>query len=222
MGDLLWIVLLAAVYVVLKYRSAWINQLIVTVAGGAIGRAALASQPDTLTLEPAEAGSDSAAARGAFDALKQRGFTPAGTFTIREMGGMPVQFAVRDEESAIAVVYDHPKAGVWTDIVCRYQDGKRFTVTNAKVGGALDPRPGHVTVRKPGLSTIALHMTFAREKPAGSLMRVIPGDVPRVFADAYADEIAWRKDRGVSKDEVRGVAREMEEPQFEHSDASVA
>lgn len=220
MGDLLWIGALALVYLVLKYRADWVNQLIVAVAGKAIGKAALAGQPDFISLAPGSAPT-LPQARSAVETLGQRGYEPAGSFTIPEMAGLPVHFLVRDAESAIAVVYEHPKAGVWTDIVCRYQDGRRFTINNARMGGGLDPQPGHVTVRKPGLSTAALCLAFQRERPAGVLLPVKAPDVPQIFEQAYADEMAWRKNRGVSKKEVQNVAREMKEQPL-HSDAPAA
>jgi hypothetical protein len=220
MGDLLWIGALALVYLLLKYRADWVNQLIAAVAGKAIGRFALASQPDLISLVPG-AGAALPQARSAIETLGQRGYEAAGSFTIPEMNGLPVHFMVRGAESAIAVVYEHAKAGVWTDIVCRYQDGRRFTVNNARTGGGLEQQPGHITVRKPGLSTAALCLTFQRERPAGALLPVVAADVPAIFEQAYADEMAWRRNRGISRGEVQNVAREMKEQPL-HSDAPAA
>jgi hypothetical protein len=221
MGDLLWIGALALVYLVLKYRSDWVNQLIVAVAGKAIGKAALASQPDTVTLVPFDGPAALPQARSAIETLTQRGFTRAGSYSINEMRGLPVHFLVMARESAIAVVYEHSQAGVWTDIVCRYQDGRRFTINNARVGGGLEQPPEHISIRKPGLTTAALHLAFQRQRPQGPTLPVVAADVDQVFADAYAEEMAWRKNRGVSKEEVGSVAREMKEEPL-HSDAPAA
>lgn len=222
MGDLLWIGFLVVIYLVLKYRADWFNQVVVAVAGGAIGRFAVSSQPDTITLSPIGDPPASALARSAIEGLTQRGFTPAGSFTIPEMKGLPVHFLVREKESAIAVVYEHPQAGVWTDLVCRYQDGRRCTITNARVGGGLDPQPDHISIRKPGIGIGALYLFFQRERPDGALAPVRADDVPRIFTDAYAHEMAWRKGRGVSKDEVRNVAREMRRNERDRTNAPAA
>jgi len=163
MGNVIWISLLLAAYLVLRYRSRWVIGLIAAVAAKAIGGAALAGQPDTLTLEPVEG---------------------------------PVT---------------HPQVGVWTDIFCRYADGRRVTFCNASRGGGLDQQPGHTLVRKPGLTTAALYLAFQRERPAGAPVPVAGADVAGIFADAYVEEMAWRKNRGVSARELRDVAREMRE-----------
>ncbi len=211
-GDLLWIGFLVVLYAVFKYRPQWVTALVVAVAGKAVGKAALRAQPDTISLEPIEGPPATPEARSAVETLQRRGFTNAGSFAIPEMQMLPVHFLARTEEWAIAVVYEHPQAGVFTDIACRYQDDTRFTITNAKVGGGLETQPGNTTIRAPGLTVAALHLRFSRERPAGALYRFAVTDVPRIFADAYADEMAWRKGQGISKDEVRAVAREMEEP----------
>lgn len=222
MGDLLWIGVLAAALLVLRYRPDWVNQLVIGVAGKVVGRVALAAQPDTITLVPAPGSSGTPLARSAVEGLSQRGFMSAGSFTIPEMKDLPVHFLIKAQDSAIAVVYEHPQAGVFTDLVCRYQDGRRFTVTNARIGGGLEPRPDHITIRKPGISTGALCLMFQRERPTGPLLPVSVADVPRVFAEAYAEEMAWRKNRGVSKAEVRNVAREMRQDPRRRSDAPAA
>jgi hypothetical protein len=206
--ELLWIGFLGLVYVIIKFRPDWFNQIIIAVAGKAIGKAAMAQQPDSLTLESRSGPVQRPEARGAIDSLQRRGFQSAGSYGIQEMKGMPVHFLTKQDESAIAVVYEHPQAGVWCDLVCRYTDGTTFTITNAKAGGGLEPRPGHTTVRAPGITPVALHMRFMRERPAGTLANVVPAAVPTVFVNAYEEEMAWRKNKGLTTAEVRASARE--------------
>jgi len=206
--DLLWIGFLGLVYAIIKYKPDWFNQVVIAVAGKAIGKAALDKQPDFLTLEPSAEGPSRPESRSAVESLQRRGFVQAGGYTIPEMGSLPVHFLLKVDESAIAVVYEHPKAGVWCDVACRYPDGTSFTITNAKMGGGLEARPGHATVRVPGLTPAALHLRFTRERPAGEPNPVRPDTVAQSFADAYAEAMAWRKDKGVSTQEVRAVSRE--------------
>jgi len=206
--DLLWIGFLAVVYVIIKYKPDWFNQVVIAVTGKAIGKAALDKQPDHLTLQPETGPASRPEARSAIDSLQRRGFVPGGSYSIAEMGNLPVHFLLKQDEGAVAVVYEHPKVGAWCDIACRFQDGTTFTITNAKMGGGLEPRPGHTTARVPGLTPTALHLRYSRERPAGQPRLVSPADVATVFADAYAEEMAWRKDRGVSRTEVRAVSRE--------------
>jgi hypothetical protein len=206
--DILWIGFLLLVAAVLKYRPDWFNRLVIAVAGKAIGKVALAQQPDRITMMPGSSGPARPEAKAALDTFRRRGFTPAGSFSIPEMQGLPVHLLVRPEESVVAVVYEHPKAGVWCDLVSRFEDGTSFTITNAKMGGGLEPRPGHTTVRAPGLTPAALHIRLLRERPRASLVTVAAADAPRVFENAYAEETAWRKNKGLSTQEVRNAAFE--------------
>ncbi|MGH7502508.1 MAG: hypothetical protein ACREL7_12215 [Longimicrobiales bacterium] len=195
----------------IKYRPEWFTQLIAAVGGKAIGKAALASQPDVITPMESTDGPREAEAKAAVESLTRRGFAFVGSYVIPEMSGLPVHFLTRVEECVVAVVYEHPKAGVWCDLATRYLDGTSFTITNARMGGGLDARPGHETLRVPGLTTAALHIRLLRDRPKTTPVGIAPADVARVFADAYASEMAWRKGKGIKKQEVRTVAVEMEE-----------
>ena len=209
--DLLWIAVLGLAWAILKYRPQWFHAVLVAVMGKtgleALGRKAMRGQPDSITLMPG--GSPGRPeARSALESLERRGFRPAGSFVIPEMQNLPVHFLAKEEESAIAVVYEHPKVGVWCDLVSRYVDGSTITVTNAKMGGGLESRPEHVTIRTPGLTPAALHIRLLRDRPAKPLRTVRAEEIPGVFAQAYAQETAWRKGRGLSADEVRRAALE--------------
>lgn len=206
--DVLWIGFLIAVYAIIKFRPDWFNQVVIALFGKAIGKAAMASQPDFLTLQPLQGGPVKLEARSSIESFQRRGFQPAGSFTIEEFKNMPVHFLHKQDEGAVAVIYEHPQAGVWSDIVCRYHDGRTFTITNGKLGGGLEQRPGHTTVRAPGLTPAALHLRFTREKLAGSPVIVAPADIPQMFADAYTEETQWRKQKGLTKAEVRAAAME--------------
>lgn len=206
--EILWILFLGALYLGLRYRPDWFKRVISAVAGRAIGKAALAAQPDTITPMESTAGPAHPDARSALESLVRRGFEVVGSYVIPEMAGLPVHFLTRTEECVIAVVYEHPKVGVWTDLATRYLDGTTFTITNAPMGGGLEPRPGHEKLRVAGLTTAALHIRLLRDRPRKTPVEVRPSDVARVFADAYAEEMAWRKGRGVSTAEVRAVAFE--------------
>jgi len=206
--DLLWIGFLVVVYVILKYKPELVNKILVAVAGKAIGKIALSQQPDTLTLEPLSGGTTKPEAKSAIDSFQRRGFQNAGSFAITEMKNMPVHFLAKPDEHAIAVVYEHPQAGVWCDIVCRYQDGRSFTISNARMGGGLERQPGHEMVRAPGLTPAALHLRFQRERMAGSFVSIAPAEIPNVFRQAYEQETAWRKSKGLSQAEVKAAAFE--------------
>jgi hypothetical protein len=206
--DLLWILVLGVLYLALRYRPDGFNRVVVAVAGRALGKAALTAQPDTITPMESTEGPSHPDARSAIESLVRRGFEVVGSFVIPEMAGMPVHFLTRREECVIGVVYEHPRSGVWTDLSTRYLDDTTFTITNAPTGGSLEQRPGHETLRVAGLTTAALHIRLLRDRPKKTPVEVRPNAVAQLFAEAYAEEIAWRKGRGISRTEVRAVAME--------------
>lgn len=129
--------MLGLAWAILKYKPQWFNAVLVAVMGKtgleALGRKAMRGQPDFIT--PAPGGPPARPeARSALESLERRGFRSAGSFVIPEMQNLPVHFLAKEDESSIAVVYEHPKAGVWCDLVSRYVDGSSITVTNAKRG----------------------------------------------------------------------------------------
>ena len=76
------------------------------------------------------------------------------------------------------------------------------------MGGGLEQRPGHPTVRAPGLDPVAAHARFLQERTACPMKSFTAPEVPTMFADAYAESIAWRKQQGISAAEVSRVGME--------------
>jgi hypothetical protein len=213
MGDWIYIGVLGIVYVVLKFGPQdLVMRVIMTVIGKSglekVGKSALNAQPDRLTLDPKLGPPAKEEAAGAVKALERRGFTGAGSFSVREMAGLVVHFMAKPADSAVAVVYEHPKIGVWCDMYSRYTDGNSFTVTSAKQGGSLEERPGHRTLRSPGQPPAMLHVRLLNERPAGNLEQIPAAGVAQRFTQAYAESMAWRKAKGISAAEVRGAALE--------------
>lgn len=206
--DLLVIAGLAILYFVLKHETLG-RRLVVAILGdrglAAVGRASVASQPDHLTLRPAT-DAPVPKAKSLAEAIRVRGFTEGGRFTIAEMPGVRVRFLVREEDSIVAVVYEHEKVGVWCDMNTGYLDGTSYTLTNTTAGGGLNDRPGHPIVRVPGLTPAAQHMRIVKDRPAGAMISVSAEEAPDYFANAYAEGIAWRKNAGITVREVRGAA----------------
>jgi hypothetical protein len=181
--------------------------LLAAVFGKSIGRAALAKQPDTIRLEPIEPTRFRYAARvqslaGEFE---RAGFESAGAFTIPEMPGVCVHLLAHRADSMAGAIYDHPVAGVFYDVASRYVDGGACTYTTARATG-LEPRPNTQIVNAPGAEPLALIERARRERPQHGLKSCAPSSVAAEFTDAYAEHIAWLKQRGVSTREVVDVA----------------
>ncbi len=206
---ILWLVLGAALVLLLFPRLLRRLTLLLLGRSGreAVGRRALARQPDTITLVPSDR-VPSRWAQAVLDGLNSSGFKPAGTFAVKEMGLMPVSLMVRPPDSITAAVYEHPAAGVWYDLYSRFEDGTSLTYSTARLGGGLAPRPGHEVVRLPGLEPGVLLQKFLAARPAGSAKAVTAATAADDFMRSYAESVAWRKRQGISADEVERVGLE--------------
>jgi hypothetical protein len=94
------------------------------------------------------------------------------------------------------------------DVVCRYQDGRSLTYTTAPPTG-MDQRPGHENVRALGAGSEELYDRMLRERPSGELEPYTIASVADRFMAAYAEETAWRKNKGISACEVARNAELM-------------
>ena len=139
------------VLVVVTLLSPLLKYVIAVVAGRAIGAEALAAQPDTIRLvEPlGDSRSDAAGMRRTVDDLSRLGFRDAGLHAIPEMPGILVHLMAQPDEGFYGVVYHHPQAGVWFDVVSRFQDGTSITWTTCKPTG-LVARPATRWSTSPG------------------------------------------------------------------------
>lgn len=203
---LLWIVL--GVALVLLLFPKLLRALTLTLLGRrgreAVGRRTISKQPDTITLDPSSR-VPSPPAQAILDGLRTAGFDDAGGFVVRELALLPVHFMVKPSDTVTAAVYEHRVAGVWYDLYTHFEDGTSLTYSTARLGGGLDPRPGHPVVRLPGLAPTALLARFLAARPAGAMKPVSAAAAPDAFVRAYAESAAWRKQHGVSADEVDRV-----------------
>lgn len=112
--------------------------------------------------------------------------------------------------STYGVVYDHPIAGVWCDVVRRYEDGSGWTF-----GTNQDPLvdyPVNKTMKFfPNLSLTEVVENFQAEAPAENAVLVSSAEFPKFFERAYAEEMDWRIERGgATEAEIRRIAERDE------------
>jgi len=182
--------------------------VLAAVFGGSIGRAALDRQPDTIHLKPVDVAKLRHAERveSLARAYTAGGFEDAGLFTIPEMPGVHVRLLANARESMYAAIYDHPVAGVFYDVVSRAEDGSSWTFTTARPTGIRHRDNAHMT-NLPGAEPAALVTACLRGRSASGLRACSKAAVVHDFETAYADYIAWMKQRGLSRGEVVDVAR---------------
>jgi hypothetical protein len=179
------------------------------VVGRAIGSTALARQPDAIHLTSCveTAWKDEDAAANLVAPFRELGFDNAGAYRVPELPGVIVQLLANERDRLYAAVYEHPHAGHWFDVVCRFEDGTSATYTTANPTG-LDPRPGHPVVNAPGARAQALVERARSESQGKRAKPAARGAVTTDFETAYAESIAWRKSRGISAQEVGRVAQQ--------------
>ena len=172
-----------------------------------VGRKALANQPDQIKLsqQPGHQWKDAAAVSRLVVPLLKRGFTDLGPYSVDVMPHVTLRFLVNPAVSIYACVYEHAKAGIWLDLVSRYDDGSGATFTTVRPTG-LDPNPRETVVHAPGASSDMLYGRMLVERPQRPLVRLDAAEVIRLFEAVYTEQILWRKTRGVSAREVGKVA----------------
>ena len=71
------------------------------------------------------------------------GFADAGIYTV-DVLPVGLQFLLNSSERMYAVIYEHPKAGIWINFVVLFEDETSVTFTNTQDRG-LEKRPGYPT-----------------------------------------------------------------------------
>src|SRR5438034_6276192 len=103
-----------------------------------------------------------------------------------------------------AVIYEHPKAGIWINFVVLFQDGSSITFTNTQDRG-MEKRPGHPTLHVVGGRRQANSIRWLSLNVPGnlarfsSLSRLSPNSKrhgPMAFNGERAEAVfRWRRSR---------------------------
>jgi hypothetical protein len=126
--------------------------------------------------------------------LRQVGFGQVGSFAIQP-GDVSLMAFCRPSDSIYAVVYQHPKAGVWLDLITRYQDGSRITYCTQR-DTQLD-RPQHTVVGfHEGVPTGELLSRLLAERPTKPTESISAEAFVEHFERAYAESMDWMMARG--------------------------
>lgn len=164
-------------------------------------------QPDEIHLirAPNHQWTNPAAIEPYTTALHAHGFADAGIFTV-DVLPVALQFLLKESERMYAVIYEHPKAGIWINFVVLFQDGSSITFTNTRDRG-MEKRPGHPTVHVAGAAAGQLYSIAVAQCPRQPRKVLTPESLVTEFEKAWADGIRWRKSRGgISVAEVASVA----------------
>jgi hypothetical protein len=208
-NTILWLTAaLILIPILIRFAAVLFVRTVVVKTAEAIGRQAVEKQPDEihLTRRGPQVWSNPQQASALANPLLATGFDDAGTFAVEELPNVYVRLLADPRHSIAANVCEHPKGGLWLELVSRYVDGTVATFSTLRPTG-LDPRPGFTMVNAPGLEPSALLERALAERPDKALQRVDASEAARLFEQGYGQSIAWRKRHGVSALEVVKVAQ---------------
>src|SRR2546423_9885257 len=87
-----------------------------------VAKRAQANQPDEIRLlaAPEHRWANATAVEAHANAFKSVGFTEAGTYTV-DVLPLALRFLIKESERMYSIIYEHPKAGVWINVVVLYE-----------------------------------------------------------------------------------------------------
>jgi len=140
--------------------------------------------------------SDEIRITGLMNSFKQKGFEPAGDFECREIPSLIISGFINTREQMTGVIYDHPFAGIWADIIVQYHDKSSLTVSNAPAGQSLDHMPHHAKYYMKGNSFEELFEKVLHVRKDEGTGHSDKRRFCSIFEASYREEMKWRAERG--------------------------
>jgi hypothetical protein len=192
----------------------WLIIVIIAVVAGRlflreVGIQALAKVPETAKLVPTSAPNwqNRALIDSQTSPLKFRGFEDVGSYQVASMPGVLLKVLFHQATNVAAHVYEHPRAGSWTELATRYTDGRSATISDLPDQGVSAP-PWVTTTRVARATpTDQMFQQHTSERDKTGIKTLAPADTVREFEDGYARYMQWKKGTGISADEVARVAK---------------
>jgi hypothetical protein len=147
-------------------------------------------------------------ARALIRDVESLGFTPGKAYVIHEMAGIKLLSLFNHPYAA--VVYQHPKAGNWIDVVFQGEDGTDLTASSAPSGGEIAHRPDQKKIFMPGASASDVLEAARREAGGSRGVTIDDANFREMFETEYKKDVSWRNSQGgVTLDEFRRVEANM-------------
>jgi hypothetical protein len=188
-----------------------------------IGKKAIDAQPDFVNLARDEFPTWNNAA--GIDQLKNpllaAGFEYVGTFKVDKMPGVKLAILVKPNDYITAHIYEHPKAGIWIELVTRYQDGSTHSLTTLPATG-IQPPPFVQTIRAAKAPAGDLVRQLISGRHAGDMKRVAASDAVNEFEQNYAKYILWQKNKGMTTAEMAQMVQNWASKRASETPATTA
>jgi hypothetical protein len=149
--------------------------------------------------------------REAYNALESHGFHHVGNYRVEEIS-VDVQFLVSDQNCALACIYNHPSAGVFMDIVTRYEDGSSVTFANREASG-LDQHPQLQNRFLGDISPNDLVEKALAERPGIPMRSIREEEIVPDFCRVWKEYKEWRNKRGTTAEEVERIYERLHDTQ---------
>ncbi len=141
--------------------------------------------------------------------LEAIGYLRGNPYSIYEIDGCLLQHLYQGLYSA--VVYSHPIAGFWIDVVVEDDCGKQYTFTSAPMGDGLEERPDSEKNFSPKSSANELHSSAQRLVESGTknFKNLSAVDFRQYFEESYRKDMAWKNRKGgISFKEFQNVEQQ--------------
>ncbi len=158
--------------------------------------------------------------REAYNALETYGFRHVGNYRVVEIG-VDVQFLINDHDRALACIYNHPVAGVFMDIVTRYEDGTSVTYANRGASG-LDQHPQLQNRFLGDVPPKDLIEKALSERPQNGMIGIRDQDLVPDFCRVWKEYKEWRNKRGTTAEEVERIYERLHESQQKAKETSAS
>jgi len=140
------------------------------------------------------------------DPLLHCGFQDAGVYSIDRMPGVFLRILCEPQAGVVAYIYDHSRAGSWTEMVTRYNDGSTQSVTTLPPTGMRHPEWFRKIQADKAMPTNRIYERFLAMRQQQGIAPVATADAVSDFEDVYHKLAVWRQETGISPQEVAHVA----------------
>jgi len=140
------------------------------------------------------------------DPLLALGFRDVGVYRVDKMPDVLIRVLCQPQTNVAAHIHDQRQRGVWTEMVTRYNDGSTYSINTLPPTGLNRPDWFRVIQVSPASPTDRIYQRHLAQRPPDGIKAVAPSDVVREFEEVFHRLAVWRKEAGISAQEVANVA----------------
>jgi hypothetical protein len=140
------------------------------------------------------------------DPLVALGFQDVGVYRVDKMPDVLIRVLCQPQTKVAAHIHDQTQRGVWIEMVTRYNDGSTYSINTLPPTGLNRPDWFRVIQVSPAATTDKIYQRYLAQRPQYGIKPVAPSEVVREFEEVFHRLAVWRKEAGISAQEVANVA----------------